>query len=99
MFDRYVAAQHQTAGARRRRVLVLVSVIAHALALVGLLVWSVVHVEAMAPPPITVTFFKASAPPPPPPPPPAGARHKPTPKPRTPRPHEAQPLVQPRTPE
>lgn len=56
-----------------RKLLSLVSIGAHAAALVGLFVYSIIHVEEIAPPTVTLTFLSAAPPPPPPPPPPAGS--------------------------
>ena len=102
MFDRYVAAQTSPAGRRRKQVLVVVSVAVHVVLVLGLIVYSFVHVEEVAPPLLTVTFFSAAAPPPPPPPPPPPAgKKKQDKKPKTPvtQPVKVQPLVQPKEPE
>ncbi|MBX3231694.1 MAG: PaxA [Labilithrix sp.] len=58
-----------------RRVVFITSIVVHAGAAIALLIWSVFHVEELAPPEVTLTFFNAP-PPPPPPPPPAGASQK-----------------------
>src|SRR5438045_2516250 len=70
MFDRYVEAQEHPPGRRAKQLLLIASVVVHAMVLVGLIVWSFIHVEEVAPPLLTVTFFSGAAPPPPPPPPP-----------------------------
>src|SRR5262249_29478874 len=54
------------------------------------IIYSIVHVEEVQPPLLTVTFINASAPPPPPPPPPKGSS-----KPKTPK--IPKPVVQPTT--
>lgn len=64
MFDRYVA---QTRPSWKRRALIIASLSAHVIAGVVLGIWSILHVEEIAPPTLSLTFF--SAPPPPPPPP------------------------------
>lgn len=53
------------------RTIFITSIVLHAGAAIGLLIWSVFHVEELPPPEVTLTFFNAP-PPPPPPPPPAG---------------------------
>lgn len=78
MFDSYVAP---TRSSWKRRTLFIGSIVFHSVAAVGLLVWSVLHVEELPPPEVTLTFFNAP-PPPPPPPPPAGAQQKKTSKPK-----------------
>lgn len=77
MFDNFVAARKPS---WKRRALMIVSLGLHGAAALGLLVWSVFHVEELAPPAVSLTFFSAAPPPPPPPPPPAGRKpveHKP----------------------
>jgi periplasmic protein TonB len=71
MFDQFVAGRRPRNT--RRRMLMLVSVILHGGAGLGLGIYSFFHVEEIAPPVTSVTFF-AVPPPPPPPPPPAGHR-------------------------
>ena len=101
MFDRYVQAQEKPAGRGIKRLLVIVSIVVHALIAVGLVIYSFIHVEEMAPPLLTVTFFSAAAPPPPPPPPPppAGKKKTTTQKKPTQQPTKVQPLIQPKEPE
>src|SRR5436309_10613634 len=70
MFDRYVAG---TKPSWRRRGWAMASLVLHAAAGLILVVWSVFHVEEIAPPALSLTFF--SAPPPPPPPPPPAKKH------------------------
>jgi len=65
-----------------RRTLFISSIVAHATAAVGLIISSVIHVEELAPPEVTLTFFNAPPPPPPPPPPPAAQKKAQT-KPKT----------------
>ena len=82
MFDRFLDAEPaRQKTAKRRRVVMVGSLGAHALAVVGLIVWSFINVEEVEPPPLTVSFFCAPPPPPPPPPPPGGAK-KSEPKPK-----------------
>jgi protein TonB len=57
-----------------RRTLFIGSIVFHGVAAVALLIYSVFHVEELAPPEVTLTFFNAPPPPPPPPPPPAQAK-------------------------
>jgi len=71
MFDNFVAARKPS---WKRRALMIVSLGLHGAAALGLLVWSVFHVEELAPPSVSLTFFSAAPPPPPPPPPPAGRK-------------------------
>src|SRR5438128_24929 len=101
IFERYEVGQHR--DWTLKGILIVVSIILHAAAAIGLIIWSFIHVEEVPPPPLTVTFFSAAAPPPPPPPPPPPAGKKnPTPKPKTPivQPvKDVQPLVQPKEPE
>jgi periplasmic protein TonB len=70
MFDRYAAA---TAPSWGRRALIMASILLHVTAGIALAIYSIFHIEEIAPPAISLTFFSA---PPPPPPPPAG--HKKT---------------------
>jgi protein TonB len=77
MFDRYV---QQTRPDWRRRALAIASISLHVAAGLGLLVYSVFHVEEIAPPNVGVTFFSAPPPPPPPPPPAGKKRSAETPK-------------------
>jgi protein TonB len=67
MFDRYV---QQTKPSWKRRALIVASIALHGLALAGLIIWSFIHIEEIAPPALSLTFFSAAPPPPPPPPPP-----------------------------
>lgn len=98
MFDRYVSG---TKPSWKRRALVIASIALHGVAAVVLLIWSVLHVDEIAPPALSLTFFSAP-PPPPPPPPPAGhksvERKKPTPT-KIQQPTEIPKLVQPKEPE
>jgi hypothetical protein len=73
MFDNFVA---QTKPSWKRRALIVASLSAHVIAGVVLGVWSILHVEEIAPPAVSLTFF--SAPPPPPPPPPKKKKSTPT---------------------
>ena len=66
MFDRYQAA---TAPSWGRRALVIASISVHGVAAVALGIYSIFHVEEIAPPAVSLTFFSAPPPPPPPPPP------------------------------
>ena len=66
MFDRYAAA---TAPSWGRRALVIASIVLHGSAALGLAIYSIFHVEEIAPPALSLTFFSAPPPPPPPPPP------------------------------
>ena len=63
-----------------RRTVFITSIVLHAGAAIGLLIWSVFHVEELAPPEVTLTFFNAPPPPPPPPPPAGNNQKKSTPK-------------------
>lgn len=98
MFDRYVAGYKPS---WKRRALLIASLIMHGLAGVALLVWSVLHVEEIAPPALSLTFF--SAPPPPPPPPPPAGKKKTEIKPKVQQvirqPTEIPKLIQPKEPE
>jgi protein TonB len=92
MFDRYAAA---TAPSWGRRALALASIVLHVGAAIALAIYSIMHVEEIAPPAVSLTFFSA---PPPPPPPPAG-HHKKTPtkpKPTIVIPTHAMQIVQPK---
>jgi len=71
MFDNFVAARKPS---WKRRALMIVSLGLHGAAALGLLVWSVFHVEELTPPSVSLTFFSSAPPPPPPPPPPAGRK-------------------------
>lgn len=98
MFDRYVADQHRPITGRS--LLILGSVVVHAVLVIALVIYSFVHVEEVAPPPLTVVFVSSAAPPPPPPPPPPPAGKK-TSTPKTPKtpivqPKDVQPLTQPK---
>ncbi|MFO0735836.1 MAG: hypothetical protein U0270_08150 [Labilithrix sp.] len=62
------------------RTIFITSIVLHAGAAVGLLIWSVFHVEELPPPEVTLTFFNAPPPPPPPPPPAGNSQKKSTPK-------------------
>jgi protein TonB len=73
VFDNYVVDPKPSL---RRRVLMATSIGLHVTAAVGLILYSVFHVEELAPPEIALTFFTAAPPPPPPPPPPAGGSTK-----------------------
>ena len=66
MFDRYEAA---TAPSWGRRALIVASISVHAAAAIALGIYSIFHVEEIAPPAVSLTFFSAPPPPPPPPPP------------------------------
>jgi protein TonB len=88
VFDHYVAP---VSPSWQRRALFAGSVGFHAAAAAGLIVWSVLHVQELAPPEVTLTFFSA-APPPPPPPPPAAKKVDPKPKVMT-RPTVVEPLA------
>jgi protein TonB len=66
LFGRYV---EQTKPSWRRRALIMASLALHGGAAFGILVYSVFHVEEIAPPVLSLTFFSAPPPPPPPPPP------------------------------
>ncbi|MEO6951067.1 MAG: PaxA [Polyangia bacterium] len=66
MFDRYAAA---TAPSWGRRALIVASIMLHVSAAIALVIYSVFHVEEIAPPAVSLTFFSAPPPPPPPPPP------------------------------
>jgi len=97
MFERYIAG---TKPSWKRRALIIVSLVLHGAIAVGLLVWSIIHIEEVSPPALSLTFF-TSAPPPPPPPPPAARKPverkvKPT---RLQQPSEIPKLVQPVEPE
>jgi protein TonB len=70
MFDRYAA---QTAPSWGRRALFLASILLHVSAGIALAIYSIFHIEEIAPPAISLTFF--AAPPPPPPPPPKAHHH------------------------
>jgi protein TonB len=70
VFENYVS---QGKASWKRRTLFIASIVAHVGAGIGLLIYSVFHVEELPPPEVTLTFFNAPPPPPPPPPPPAGA--------------------------
>src|SRR5262252_9333000 len=77
MFDHFIAGRKPS---WKRRALMIVSLAVHGAAAMGLLVWSILHIEELAPPAVSLTFFSAAPPPPPPPPPPAGRKpveHKP----------------------
>ncbi len=92
MFDRYAAA---TAPSWGRRALVIASIALHVAAAIALAIYSIMHIEEIAPPAVSLTFFSA---PPPPPPPPAG-HHKKTPtkpKPTIVVPTHAMQIVQPK---
>lgn len=58
----------------RRRALALASVAAHVLLGVSLFLYSLLHIEEIAPPVVALTFLSAAPPPPPPPPPPASSK-------------------------
>ncbi len=66
MFDRYAA---QTEMSWTRRAIIIASLAAHGIGGIGLFVYSIWHVEEIAPPAVSLTFFSAPPPPPPPPPP------------------------------
>jgi protein TonB len=66
MFDRYVAA---TEPSWTRRALIIASISLHVGAGIALAIYSIFHVEEIAPPAVSLTFFSAPPPPPPPPPP------------------------------
>ena len=67
-FEAYLA---EVGAPRRgtRRLIVVVSIAVHAVALAAAVAYSFWHVEELTPPVVTVTFISAAAPPPPPPPP------------------------------
>jgi protein TonB len=95
MFDNFVAGRKPS---WKRRALIMVSLALHGGAALGLLIWSVFHVEELAPPAVSLTFFSAAPPPPPPPPPPAGRKpveHKPKVQKVVQQPTEIPKLVQP----
>src|SRR5438874_9407488 len=102
MFDRYVSEKDRSSIVKQ--VLIVGSIVIHAAAIAGLVIYSFIHVEEVPPPPLTVTFISAAAPPPPPPPPPPAGGHKSTtPKPKIPKqpvvqPKDVQPLIQPKEP-
>jgi periplasmic protein TonB len=81
MFDRYL--QSQVRPKAWKRALLIVSIVVHAIAISGLIIWSFVHVEEVTPPPLTVTFFASAPPPPPPPPPPPKKKSSTVKKPKT----------------
>jgi protein TonB len=93
MFDRYLDAEPARARtAARRRAFFVGSISLHGVAVVGLIIWSFIHVEEVEPPPLTVSFFSAPPPPPPPPPPKGGKKKENKPKKDVPKPQE---IVQP----
>jgi periplasmic protein TonB len=99
MFDRYVA---QTRPSWKRRALIFVALGIEGLFFVVLFIYSIIHIEEIAPPALSLTFFSAAPPPPPPPPPPkASTPHveKKTPK-VTPtqvvQPTDVKPIIQPK---
>lgn len=63
-----------------RRTVFITSIVVHAGAAVGMIIYSVLHVEELPPPEVTLTFFNAPPPPPPPPPPAGNSQKKTTPK-------------------
>src|SRR3954452_8027955 len=67
MFDRYVA---QTKPSWRRRSLLVVAIAIEGLFFVAAFIYTIIHIEEIAPPALSLTFFSAAPPPPPPPPPP-----------------------------
>src|SRR5215472_11325422 len=71
MFDQFIAGRKPS---WKRRALIIVSLVLHGGAALGLLIWSIFYVEELAPPALSLTFFSAAPPPPPPPPPPAGRK-------------------------
>jgi protein TonB len=79
LFGRYVA---DTKPDWKRRALMIGSIGVHVIAGAALLIYSIFHVEEIAPPALSLTFF--AAPPPPPPPPLGGGKKKQsdTPKPK-----------------
>ncbi|HNF96474.1 MAG TPA: hypothetical protein PKW11_06600 [Pseudomonadota bacterium] len=87
MFDRYVQDK------RRKRPLLyaafVISTTIEAGVLIFFIIYSLIHVDEVQPPPLTVQFFATSTPPPPPPPPPKASS-----KPKTP-PKVVKPVVQP----
>jgi protein TonB len=92
MFDRYAAA---TAPSWGRRALAIASIALHVAAAIALAIYSIMHIEEIAPPAVSLTFFSA---PPPPPPPPAGHHKKQQtkPKPTVVIPTHAMTIVQPK---
>jgi len=72
MFDSFTPKK----ASWQKRAVAIGSIVAHAGLAVGLIVYSVFHVEELPPPEVTLTFFNAPPPPPPPPPPPAGGGEK-----------------------
>lgn len=66
MFDRYAAS---TEVSWARRAIIVASLVLHGAAAIGLFIYSIFHVEEIAPPAVSLTFFSAPPPPPPPPPP------------------------------
>jgi protein TonB len=95
MFDRYVQG---TKPSWKRRFLLTASLGLHVVAVVVLGIYSIIHVEEITPPALSLTFF--SAPPPPPPPPPPAAHKKVESHPHVERkmvqPTNVQPIVQPK---
>ena len=71
MFDHFIAGRKPS---WKRRALIIVSLVLHGAAALGLLIWSIFYVEELTPPAVSLTFFSAAPPPPPPPPPPAGRK-------------------------
>jgi protein TonB len=67
MFDRYV---QQTKPSWKRRALIIGSIAVHGVAFCVFFIYTIIHIEEIAPPALSLTFFSAAPPPPPPPPPP-----------------------------
>ena len=87
MFDRYVQDKK-----RKRPLLYAAFVVSTAIeagVLIFFIIYSLIHVDEVQPPPLTVQFFATATPPPPPPPPPKASS-----KPKTP-PKVVKPVVQP----
>ncbi len=61
MFEHYIAG---TKPSWKRRALIIVSIGLHAAAAVVLVIWSLLHVEEISPPAVSLTFFSAVPPPP-----------------------------------
>src|SRR5215831_18614243 len=62
MFDQFIAGRKPS---WKRRALIIVSLVLHGAAALGLLIWSIFYVEELAPPAVSLAFFSAAPPPPP----------------------------------
>jgi protein TonB len=80
---------------RRRKLTLTLSVALHGALVVGGIVYSLWHVEELAPPPLSVALHLGAVPPPPPPPPPARRSTSST-KPKTKPDPKREPLVVPK---